>query len=138
MVLNNNYGFDKSGNLSYKAISKAVPNFQYVGMVELKGMSKSQKLYQIQKYSENGYYLAIEVKGATKNSQHWVALDSVSNNAILMLDPSSRETNMWNKYDWNKTSQFIYFKATYTPQKKIKNFFWLLFEFDAFDDIIIL
>ena len=112
IALNNNYGFDKSGNLSYKAISKAVPDFQYAGTVELRGMSKSQKLYQIQKYSENGYYLAIEVKGATKNSQHWVALDSVSNNAVLMLDPSSKETNMWNKYDWNKTSQFIYFKVT--------------------------
>ncbi len=77
----------------------------------MKGMSKSQKLYQIQKYAENGYYLAIEVKGATKNSQHWVALDSVNNNTILVIDPSSKETNMWNKYDWNKTSQFIYFRA---------------------------
>ena len=75
-------------------------------------MSKSQKLYEIQKYYEKGYYIAIEVKGATSNSQHWVALDSVSNNKILMLDPSiGNETNMWNKYDWNKTSELIYFKA---------------------------
>lgn len=112
IALNNNYGFDKHGNLSYKAISKAVPNFHYVGTVELRGMTKSQKLYQIQKYAENGYYLAIEVKGATKNSQHWVALDSVNDNTILMQDPSvGNETNMWNKYDWSKTSQFIYFKA---------------------------
>lgn len=112
IALNNNYGFDKHGNLSYNAINKAVPNFKYVGTVELRGKSKSQKLYEIQKYSENGYYLAIEVKGATKNSQHWVALDSVNNNRVLMLDPSSKEKDMWNKYDWNKTSQFIYFKAT--------------------------
>ena len=112
IALNNNYGFDKHGNLSYRAISKAVPNFQYAGSVKLKGMSKSQKLYEIQKYYEKGYYIAIEVKGATSNSQHWVALDSVSNNKILMLDPSiGNETNMWNKYDWNKTSELIYFKA---------------------------
>ena len=112
IALNNNYGFDKHGNLSYKAISKAVPDFKYEGTVELRGMSKSQKLYHIQKYAEKGYYLAIEVKGATKNSQHWVALDSVNNNTILMHDPSvGNETNMWNKYDWTKTSQFIYFKA---------------------------
>lgn len=112
IALNNNYGFDKHGNLSYRAISKAVPNFQYAGSVKLKGMSKSQKLYEIQKYYEKGYYIAIEVKGATSNSQHWVALDSVSNNIILMLDPSvGNETNMWNKYDWNKTSELIYFKA---------------------------
>ncbi len=29
-----------------------------------------------------------------------------------MHDPSSgNEKDMWNKYDWNKTSQFIYFKV---------------------------
>ena len=112
IALNNNYGFDKSGNLLYGAINKAVPNFKYVGTVELSGKSKSQKLYEIKKYAENGYFLAVEVKGATKNSQHWVALDSVSNSNVLMLDPSSNEKDMWNKYNWKKTSQFIYFKAS--------------------------
>ena len=112
IALNNNYGFDAHGNLLYGAINKAVPNFKYVGTVELKGKSQNEKLYQIKKYADSGYFLAIEVKGATKNSQHWVALDKVDNNRILMHDPSSgTEKNMWNKYDWNKTSQFIYFKV---------------------------
>ena len=111
IALNNNYGFDSSGNLLYSAINKVVPNFKYIGTVDLRGMSKSEKLYQIKKYSDNGYFLSAEVKGATKNSQHWVAIDSVSNKNVLMLDPSSNERDMWSKYDWNKTSQFIYFKV---------------------------
>ena len=28
-----------------------------------------------------------------------------------MLDPSSDETDMWKKYDWNNTTQFVYFKV---------------------------
>ena len=111
IALNNNYGFDESGNLQYLAISKVVPNFEYVDRVELKGKSKDDKLYEIQKYYSSGYYLALEVKGATKNSQHWVAVDNVNNNSILMLDPASTETDVWSQYDWEKTSQFVYFKV---------------------------
>ena len=111
IALNNNYGFDGSGNLQYSAISKVVPNFEYAGRVELKGKSKDEKLYEIQKYYDSGYYLALEVKGATKNSQHWVAVDNVTNNTVLMLDPASTATDVWSQYDWNKTSQFVYFKV---------------------------
>lgn len=109
--LNNNYGFDESGNLQYSAISQIVPNFKYQGRVELNGKSKDEKFYEIQKYYTSGYYLALEVKGATKNSQHWVAVDNVTNNTILMLDPASSATDVWSQYDWTKTSQFVYFKA---------------------------
>ena len=30
---------------------------------------------------------------------------------VFMLDPASNETDMWKKYDWNLTTQFVYFKA---------------------------
>lgn len=112
IALNNNYGFDSSGNLSYSAVNRAVPNFKYVDRVNLRGKTKSEKLYEIRKYYEQGYYLVAEVKGATENSQHWVAIDNVSNNKVLMLDPGSNAVDMWEQYDWNKTTQFVYFKAT--------------------------
>ena len=112
IALNNNYGFDKSGNLKYSSIEKVVPNFVYQGHINLRVKTKSEKLYEIRKYLENGYYLAAEVKGATKNSQHWVAIDNLSGGTITMIDPASNETNMWNKYDWNKTTQFVYFKIS--------------------------
>ena len=112
IALNNAYAFDSNGNLSYAPISKVVPNFKYVGRVKLKGKTKSEKLYEIRKYYEDGYYLVAEVKGATLNNQHWVAVDNVTNSTVVMLDPGSNETDMWREYDWNNTSQFIYFKVS--------------------------
>lgn len=112
IALNNAYAFDSNGNLSYAPISKVVPDFKYVGRVELKGKTKSEKLYEIRKYYEDGYYLVAEVKGATLNNQHWVAVDNVTNSTVVMLDPGSNAIDMWSQYDWNNTSQFIYFKAS--------------------------
>ena len=109
-ALNNVYGFD-GANLQYGPISKVVPDFVYQDRVNLRGKTKSEKLYEIKKYYENGYYIAVEVAGATETSQHWVAVDNVTNNTILMLDPGSYETDMWKQYDWNLTTQFVYFKA---------------------------
>lgn len=111
IALNNAYAFDSNGNLSYAPISKVVPDFKYVGRVELKGKTKSEKLYEIRKYYEDGYYLVAEVKGATLNNQHWVAVDNVTNSTVVMLDPGSNAIDMWSQYDWNNTSQFIYFKG---------------------------
>lgn len=110
IALNNVYGFD-GANLQYGPISKVVPDFEYVGRVNLRDKSKTEKLYEIKKYYENGYYLAVEVAGATETSQHWVAVDNVNNNTIVMLDPGSYATDMWQQYDWNLTTQFVYFKA---------------------------
>ena len=109
-ALNNVYAFD-GANLMYAPISKVVPNFQYGGKVYLTGKTKSEKLYEIKKYSENGYLMAIEVLGATDTAQHWVALDRVNNNTIIMIDPGSDSIDMWKTYDWNLTTQFVYFKV---------------------------
>ncbi len=110
-ALNRNSGFTSGGSLYYDAVSKAVPNFKYVGKVDLKGKSKSEKLQIIKNYLDQGYYLAAEVKGATQNAQHWVAVMGVTSTGVSMVDPASNSTDMWSKYDWNKTSQFKYFKA---------------------------
>ena len=58
-----------------------------------------------------GYYIFVEVYRTTPNNQHWVAIDNIDNNTIIMYDPASSDTSMWDKYDWNKTSQFVYFKV---------------------------
>ena len=110
-ALNNVYGFD-GANLQYGPISKVVPGFVYQDRVILRDKSKSEKFSTIKKYYESGYYIAIEVAGATETEQHWVALDYVTDNKIVMLDPGSDATDMWSQYDWNKTTQFVYFKAT--------------------------
>ena len=109
-ALNNNYGFDQYGNLQYTPISNLIPDFQYGGKVIIKGKTKEEKFNEIKKYYEAGYYLAVEVLGATDEAQHWVAIDKVTNDTIFMLDPGSNSTNMWNEYNWNNTTQIIYFK----------------------------
>lgn len=110
-ALNYNYGFDAGGNLQYGPISKVVPGFEYVGRINLRNKPKGQKLSEIRDYYNQGYYLAVEVLGAKYNSQHWVAVDNVTDTTVLMIDPDTDATDMWEQYDWNNTTQFIYFKA---------------------------
>ena len=85
--------------------------FKYVGNVNLRGKSRSEKLTTISQYFSQGYYLTAEVKGATKGSQHWVAITGVDSVNVMMVDPASDQTIMWNAYEVGKTTQFNYFKA---------------------------
>jgi hypothetical protein len=110
-TLNANNGFDSSGNLQYAAVTKAVPNFSYVGNVNLRDKSRSEKLALITQYYNQGYYLTIEVKGATPGNQHWVAITGVNGNNVTIVDPARDGTDLWSSYEWNKSSQFNYFKA---------------------------
>ena len=110
-TLNKNGGFDERGNLYYGTISKVVPNFKYVGNVNLRGKSRSEKLALITQYVNAGYFVTEEVKGATPGNQHWVAVTGVNGNNVIMVDPASNQTDMWSAYEWSKSSQFNYFKA---------------------------
>ena len=110
-ALNKNGGFDSGGNLQYAAVSKAVPGFSYAGHVDLKGKSRSEKLALISQYFSQGYYITAEVKGATPGNQHWVAVTGLDSVNVMMVDPASNQTIMWNAYEVSKTSQFNYFKV---------------------------
>lgn len=109
-ALNTKGGFDDKGNLQYAAVNKAVPEFRYVGHVELRNKTREEKLSLITQYFEQGYYLTVEVKGATPGNQHWVAVTGINGNNIIIVDPASNRTDMWSAYEWSKTSQFNYFK----------------------------
>ena len=110
IALNNVYGISSEGNLRYDSIAKVVPNFVYQGHVSLVGKKKEDKYNELKKYYDEGYYLVAEVYGAN-NNQHWVAIDTMSAGTINMFDPASSSDNMWEKYDYRNTSQFVYFKA---------------------------
>lgn len=110
-ALNKNGGFSSDGNLQYAPINKVVPDFKYVGNINLRSKNRAEKLSLITQYYNNGYYLTVEVKGATKGNQHWVAVIGVDGNNIVMVDPATNHTDMWSAYEWSKTSQFNYFKA---------------------------
>lgn len=110
-ALNNNNGFDGGGNLQYVAVNKAVPNFKYVGNVNLRNKSRTEKLALINQYFNGGYYITAEVKGATPGNQHWVAITGINGNNVIMVDPGSGQTDLWSAYEFSKTSQFNYFQA---------------------------
>ena len=69
-------------------------------------MLRTEKLALITQYFNQGYYLAIEVKGATPGNQHWVAITGISGNNVIIVDPASDGTDLWSSYEWGKTSQF--------------------------------
>lgn len=110
-ALNKKGGFDSNGNLQYAAVNKVVPEFKYVGKANLRNKTREEKLATISQYYNQGYYLTVEVKGATEGNQHWVAVTGINGNNIIIVDPASDRTDMWSAYEWGKTTQFNYFKA---------------------------
>lgn len=110
-ALNTNNAFDSNGNLQYAGVTRAVPNFKYVGNVNLRGKSRTEKLALITQYFNQGYYLTIEVKGATPGNQHWVAITGINGNNVVIVDPARDGTDLWSSYEWSKSSQFNYFVA---------------------------
>ena len=106
-ALNKNNGFDEKGNLQYSAINKVVLNFEYICRIELKGKTQNEKYNKIKEYQDKGYYISVEVKENT--GQHWVAVLNVDN-TITIVDPASDGTSLWSTYNWENTSQFVYFE----------------------------
>lgn len=106
--LNANNAFTGTG--AYKwTTSPAAPSFQKAGSIGVSGYSKQQKLNKLIELINNGYYVVAEVKGNT--GQHWVAVDAVAGQTIVMMDPGSSATDMWAQYNWQNTSTYVYFKV---------------------------
>ena len=102
-------GFGSYGDMMYGPVSSVAPNFRYAGQVYVLGEPESQKLLTLGNLLYTGYYVVAEVKGNT--GQHWVAVDSIQNGVINMMDPGTNSTNMWKTYPSRNTSRFVYFKA---------------------------
>lgn len=107
--LNSHGGFVSGGNFVWSAASLAAPTFKYQGKISVAGMSREQKLNKIKELLNQNAYVVAEVKGNT--GQHWVAIDGVSGNSVIMMDPGSASTDMWTQYAWGNTSQLAYFKV---------------------------
>ena len=53
-----------------------------------------------------------EVKGGTPGNEHWVAIDRVNNDSMVIMDPGYGKTRLWDTfYKVEKTSTFAYFKV---------------------------
>ena len=107
--LNSHGGFVAGGNFVWASVAKVAPSFQFVDRAYVSGYSKNQKLKVLSELMSKGYYVVAEVKGNT--GQHWVAVDAIAGETIVMMDPGSSSTDMWAQYNWRNTSTFAYFKA---------------------------
>ena len=107
--LSNNGGFVSGGNFVWASTSKVAPSFVFQNRITVSGYSKEQKLKKIVELLNQGYYVVAEVKGNT--GQHWVAIDTVAGQTVIMMDPGSANTDMWAQYDWRNTSTLAYYKA---------------------------
>lgn len=105
----NQVGGFQGANFVWGSVSSVAPNFQFVNKISVAGQSQQQKLSTLQGLLDQGYYVVAEVKGNT--GQHWVAIDGIDGNTILMMDPASQSTSMWQQYNWANTSQYAYFKV---------------------------
>ena len=106
--LNSHRGFS-GGNLNWEAVTNAVPSFVFQNKISVLGYNKQQKLEKIKTLLSQGYYIVVEVKGNT--GQHWVAIDGISGDTIIMMDPGSSSTDLWGQYDWRNTSTISYYKV---------------------------
>ena len=111
--LNANGGFGSGsclGCINWSAASVVAPTFRYTSSINLSGYSKVQKLSTLRNLLNQGYYVTAEVKGNT--GEHWVAIDAIQGDNVIMMDPGSTATNLWNTYPWYNTSRFVYFKVS--------------------------
>lgn len=108
--LNSHGGFIGGGLFVWSSATTVAPTFHYQGQVSVAGLNQADKLNKIKSLVDQGYYVTAEVKGST--GQHWVAIDSVSGNNIIMMDPGSNSTNMWSQYNWQNTSTLGYYKVS--------------------------
>ena len=107
--LNRNGGFVSGGNFVWGAATKACPGFIYQGQINIHSQSRQQKMNKIKEMLSAGYYVVAEVKGNT--GQHWVAIDAVQGDTIIMMDPGSSSTDMWGQYNWRNTSTLAWYKV---------------------------
>lgn len=102
-------GFDHN-LLQWAKVNQIANNFTYVDKMTLDGKSKEEKLAILSGLYSQGYYMVCEVKGG--DGRHWVAIDRIEGENIVMMDPGSNSTNMWSQYNWNNTSIVGYYKVS--------------------------
>lgn len=109
-ALNQRNAFDANGSLYWNKVTEVIPNFKYKGLIRVSNQSQSEKVQTLKNLLNQGYYVTAEVKGST--GQHWVAVDTINNDKIIMMDPASYDKEMWIKYIPNNTSTYGYFEKS--------------------------
>ena len=117
--LSSNGGFDSRGNIYWGVVNGLVNEFTFEKSVTFSGTTQAQKALELHNYMLLGYYAVVSVK----YSGHWVAIDSVNGNTVLMMDPATNKNiNLFDTYDNDGIAHIKLFKgvaSTGAEQKKL-------------------
>ncbi len=103
------------GNTDIAGVTKIIPDFQYVGKYEFDITSNSSaegnaiKVAKAKELIDQGYYVLVSGSSMYGGGGHWVAIDRVEGDTIIMMDPYRDNTDLLNTY--GSTYSFHYFKA---------------------------
>ncbi len=106
--LNANDGFIGS-NYVWTAVTKLIPEFRFVESVALSGAA-ADKVATVKSYYDQGYYIV----AAVRYGGHHVAVRSVSDGVIEMMDPASNYTNLFDGYDAAGVGKIYLYRSTAT------------------------
>lgn len=112
--LSNNKGFDSYGNLYWAAITGLVPDFIFQKKANITSTTKSGIMYELAGYINQGYYIVLSVK----NDGHWVAIDTITDGKVYMIDPAQNKNNdLFSYYDYDEMPQVRLYKGKTAPAK---------------------
>ncbi|MDE5769775.1 MAG: hypothetical protein K2H82_10365 [Oscillospiraceae bacterium] len=105
--LNENGGFSADGDLNWSALAYYAPDFKFDGRVDLYGTDE-QKIQRVQQLLADGFSVVAQVKYGA----HFVAVDSVKGEEIMMLDPGSQGTSLNETYGVASMNSLRIFRTT--------------------------
>jgi len=116
--LNQNGGLDAYGCLNWWALSSYAPDFKYATDADnvLHGTTQAEKAQEIKNFLDNGYYVMVRISNG-KNT-HFVAVDSVKGSRVIMMDPGSTSTSLFEKYDVSTVTQVRLFTGKHSSSQE--------------------
>ncbi|MDE6087740.1 MAG: hypothetical protein K2G25_05075 [Oscillospiraceae bacterium] len=105
--LNENGGFSADGDLNWSALAYYAPDFKFEGRLNLYGTDE-QKIQRVQQLLADGCSVVAQVKYGA----HFVAVDSVKGEEIMMLDPGSQGTSLNETYGVASMNSLRIFRTT--------------------------
>lgn len=112
--LSKNDGFDSYGNLYWGTISGLVPDFTFKKRAAITNRSKAGIVKQLSEYINEGYYIVLSVE----YDGHWVAIDTVKDGEVYMMDPAQNSTNkLFDYYDTDGMLQVRLYQGKVAPGK---------------------
>ncbi len=112
--LSKNGGFDNYGNVYWGAVSGLVPNFTFEKKAYFASNTKSGITNELKNYINQGYYIVMSVK----YDGHWIAIDTIKNGEVYMIDPAQNKTDkLFDYYDAAGMLQVRLYKGKNAPSK---------------------